>query len=94
MISKKDIEYVAALSRIQLKSEEVNSLTADLERILQYVNKLNTLDVSGIDPTTHVAPLQNVYRDDTVQPSLSQEETLKISVEQHQGAFKVPKVIE
>ncbi len=94
MISEKDVQYVAGLARIHLKDEEIDLLTKDLEKILDYINKLDTLDVTEIQPTSHVLPLKNVYREDTVRPSLTQQEALKISVEQHEGSFKVPKVIE
>jgi aspartyl-tRNA(Asn)/glutamyl-tRNA(Gln) amidotransferase subunit C len=94
MISEKDVQYVADLARIHLKNEEIKRLTTDLEKILHYINKLNTLDVSDVQPTSHVLPLKNVQREDTVRPSLTQQETLKMSVEQQDGAFKVPKVIE
>ena len=94
MISEKDVKYVAKLARIHLKDEDIDPLTKDLEKILDYINKLDTLDVSGVQPTSHVLPLKNVAREDKVRPSLTQEEALKISIEQHEGSFKVPKVIE
>ena len=94
MISEKDVKYVAGLARIHLKNEEIDRLTKDLEKILDYINKLDTLDVAEVQPTSHVLPLKNVFREDTVRPSLTQQEALKISVEQQEGSFKVPKVIE
>jgi len=94
MITAKDVQYVADLARVHLKPDEVDRLTVDLEKILEYIEKLNALDVSDIQPTSHVLPLQNVHRPDRVRPSLSQEEALKISVENKEGGFKVPKVIE
>lgn len=94
MISEKDVQYVAGLARIHLKSEEATRLTKDLEKILDYIHKLNTLDVNDVEPTSHVLPLKNVHREDTVRPSLTQQESLNISVEQQDGSFKVPKVIE
>ena len=94
MITEKDVQYVAGLARIHLKEDEATRLTKDLEKILDYINKLNTLDVKDVQPTSHVLPLKNVHREDKVRPSLTQEEALKISVEQYEGAFKVPKVIE
>ena len=94
MITKNDVQYVASLARIHLKEEEVERLAKDLEQILNYVHKLNALDVAQIQPTSHVLPLKNVHRQDQVRPSLTQTETLKISVEQQNGFFKVPKVIE
>jgi aspartyl-tRNA(Asn)/glutamyl-tRNA(Gln) amidotransferase subunit C len=94
MISEKDVKYVASLARIHLKDEEIDHLTKDLEKILDYINKLDTLDVGDVQPTSHVLPLKNVAREDIVKPSLTQQEALKISVEQQGGSFKVPKVIE
>jgi len=94
MISKKDVEYVASLARIHLQKDEVDHLAKDLEQILEYMNKLNALDVSKVEPTCHVLPLKNVHREDKVRPSLTQQEALKISVQQQDGFFKVPKVIE
>ena len=94
MICEDDIKYVADLARIHLKDDEMNQLTKDLEKILDYINKLNSLDVTDTQPTSHVLPLKNVYREDIVRPSLTQKQTLKISVQQQDGAFKVPKVIE
>ena len=94
MISEKDVKHVASLARIHLKDQEIGRLTKDLEKILDYIHKLNTLDVSGVQPTGHVLPLKNVYRKDAVRPSLTQQEVLQISVERQDGFFKVPKVIE
>jgi aspartyl-tRNA(Asn)/glutamyl-tRNA(Gln) amidotransferase subunit C len=94
MISKDDVKYVADLARIHLTDEETELLTADLEKILQYINTLDTLDVSQTQPTSHVLPLTNVHREDKVRPSFTQDEALKFSVEKQDGAFKVPKVIE
>lgn len=94
MISKKDVEYVAGLARIHLREGETDHLTKDLENILLYIQKLDTLDVVHVQPTSHVLPLKNVHRKDEVKPSLLQPEALKISVEQFEGFFKVPKVIE
>jgi aspartyl-tRNA(Asn)/glutamyl-tRNA(Gln) amidotransferase subunit C len=94
MITKKDVEYVASLARIHLKGTEVDHLTKDLEKILGYIHQLNTLDVSDIQPTSHVLPLKNVHREDKVRPSLNQKEVLKFAIQQHDGFFKVPKVID
>ncbi len=79
MISEDDVKYVAELARIHLKNDEINHLTADLENILDYIDKLNALDVGDVQPTCHVLPLKNVHRKDKVIPSLTQKETLKIS---------------
>jgi len=94
MITNDDVKYIASLSRIHLKEEEMATLRKDLEDILHYIEKLKKLDVSGVEPTTHPLPLKNVYREDRKQNGLSQEEALSMAVERKNGFFKVPKVIE
>ncbi len=94
MLTKKDIEYVAHLSRINLSEEELKHFTKQLEDILNYINKLKELDVSKVAPTSHVFPIKNVYREDKVKPSLKTEDVMKIAVEKENNQFKVPKVIE
>lgn len=94
MLSKDDVKYIAHLARIHLRDEEVVSLTKDLESILDYVIKLEKLDVKEVKPTSHVLPLKNVYREDIVKPSLKQSDAMGIAVATHKGSFKVPRVIE
>lgn len=94
MISEQDVKKIASLSRIHLRDDEVEPLRKDLGSILDYVTKLEKLDVTDIKPTSHALPLENVHREDKTHKSLDQSQALKISVEQEQGSFKVPKVIE
>ena len=94
LITEDDVRYIASLSRIHLKAEEIQRLTKDLEAILHYVHKLEKLDVRTAEPTSHVLPLKNVYRSDEVKPSLKQAEVMGLAVAQHNGFFKVPKVIQ
>ena len=93
MISPEVVRHIAGLSRIYLQDSEISRLTQDLEKVLHYVEKLEKLNVARIDPTSHIVPLKNVFREDRVKPSLSQEQALSFAVEKHKGAFKVPKVI-
>ena len=94
MLSKDEVKNIAHLARIHLREEEVVRLTKDLESILHYVAKLKKLDVKNVKPTSHVLPLKNVYREDTIRPSLKQDEVTGIAVAHHKGSFKVPQVIE
>lgn len=94
MISEDDVRYVAGLARIHLKDDEVGYLQKDLEKIIGYVEKLQTLDVTDVEPTSHALPMTNVFRDDVVKPSLNRDEVLSVAIEHKDGSFKVPKVIE
>ncbi len=94
MISKNDVKKVAKLSRIHLEDEAMERFTHHLEDILGYIETLNELDVTDVQPTCHVVPVDNVTRPDTVKPSLSRDVLMKGAVEHLNGSFKVPKVIE
>ena len=94
MLSKEEIRYIAGLSRIHLEEQEVEFLTRNLADILHYIEKLKKADITGIQPTPHVLPLKNVYREDQIQPSLPPEDVQKISQHHIRGFFKVPQVIE
>ena len=94
IITEKDVRYVAGLARIHLDDVEIEPITQTLEKILEYITKLEQLDVSNVLPTSHVLPLKNVFREDKVEPLLTQDEALSIAVEKKSGYFKVPKVIE
>lgn len=94
MISKEEILHVAKLARMHLKDSEVESLSKDLSKIIGHVDQLNKLDVKDVLPTSHVVPMENVYRKDEVVPSLSLEDALSIAVQKDKGMYKVPKIIE
>jgi aspartyl-tRNA(Asn)/glutamyl-tRNA(Gln) amidotransferase subunit C len=92
-ISKKEVEHVAHLARLNLTEEELEKITGQLDNILSYVEKLNELDTSQVLPTSHVFSVSNAFRDDIEKESLSQAEALK-NGPQHDGAtFLVPKII-
>lgn len=94
MISKEDVKYIANLARINLADDEIQPLAKDLESILDYITQLEKLNVDNVPPTSHVLSLKNVYRDDEVKPSLTQDEALSIAIAELKGAFKVPQIIE
>ena len=94
MLNKNDVRYIAGLARIHVPEDELEGFTKNLENIISYVDQLNELNVENVEPTSHVLHLKNVYRPDTVKPSLLQQDALKFAVESYQGSFKVPRVIE
>jgi len=89
-----DIKYVAHLARLHLTPEEEKKLGAQLVNILGYIEKLNQLDVSGVEPTAHAVPMVNVTRPDEIRPSLPHEEALRNAPAQANGLFIVPKIVE
>ncbi len=88
-----DIEYVARLARLSLTESEKERFKKDLAEILAYVGKLNQIDTEAIPPTSHVLPIQNVFRDDEVLPSLPKDVVLANAPQKKDGLFKVPKII-
>jgi aspartyl-tRNA(Asn)/glutamyl-tRNA(Gln) amidotransferase subunit C len=93
-ITKKEVEHVAKLARLELSEQEKEKLTDQLSSILTYVEKLNELDTSGVEPTSHVLDINNVMRDDVAEESLTQERALANAPDKAAGHFKVPKIIE
>ena len=89
-----DIKYVAHLARIALTPEEEEKLGAQLGNILGYIEKLNQLDVSNVEPTAHAVPLVNVTRPDDARPSLPSEDALANAPAKANGLFLVPKIVE
>jgi len=92
-ITPEEVAYVAKLARLELSAAEVEKTTAQLDRILSYVEKLNELDTSGIAVTTHALAVQNAFREDQVRASLPQAEALANGPLQNGEAFVVPRVI-
>jgi len=93
-ISLKEVSHIAHLARLELTEEELERFSIQLSKILSYMDKLNELDTSNIEPTSHVIPIKNVFRDDEVFPSLSSEEALRNSPERTENFFRVPRIIE
>lgn len=93
-ITRKDVEQVALLSRLELDESDMDKFTGQLNAILEYVDVLNRADTQGVEPTAHVLPLKNVMRPDEVRPSLARDLALSNAPEQEDGYFKVPKIME
>jgi aspartyl-tRNA(Asn)/glutamyl-tRNA(Gln) amidotransferase subunit C len=89
-----DVNYVANLARLNLSQEEVTTFQRQIEDILGYINKLEELEIDGIEPTAHAAPVYDRIREDIVKPSLDREVFLNIAPDTINDQLKVPKVIE
>ena len=94
IISDETIEYVGILAKLELSDEEKEQAKHDIGRMLDYVDKLNELDTSGIEPLSHVFPVNNVFREDVVTNGDERAKILANAPEKKDGAFKVPKTVE
>lgn len=88
------IDKVAELARLNLKPDEKAGLGKDLESILTYAKKLNALDTGGVEPTSHVLNLENVFRQDEIKISTAAEKALQHAPHADGNFFKVPKVVQ
>ena len=93
-ISPQEVEHVAGLARLELTEDEKRTFTRQLSSILTYMDQLKTVDTTGAEPTATVSPTMNVFREDEVQPSLSQEQALANAPDRTDGFFRVPRIIE
>lgn len=91
VITDETIEYVGILAKLELSKEEQEQAKKDMGRMLDYIDKLGELDTEGIEPMSHVFPVQNVFREDSIVNSNMREELLANAPEQKDGMFVVPK---
>ncbi|MCD8103552.1 MAG: Asp-tRNA(Asn)/Glu-tRNA(Gln) amidotransferase subunit GatC [Lachnospiraceae bacterium] len=93
IISDETIEYVGILAKLELSDEEKEQAKKDIGRMLDYVDKLNELDTSGVEPMSHVFSVHNVFREDVVTNGDGHEEALKNAPAAKEQAFMVPKTV-
>lgn len=94
IISDETIEYVGILAKLELSAEEKEQAKQDMGKMLDYIDMLNELDTEGVEPMSHVFPVNNVFREDTVTNGDESELTLRNAPEKKDGAFQVPKTVE
>lgn len=94
MIDMELVDYISQLSRLELEAEEKQAMTAQLEQIIAYMDVLNQLDTTGVEPMSHVFPVKNVLREDEVLPSQDRAELLAGSPAPDEEAFLTPKAVE
>jgi aspartyl-tRNA(Asn)/glutamyl-tRNA(Gln) amidotransferase subunit C len=88
------VDHVARLARLELSEEERAQFAQQLGRILEYCAKLNELDTTDVEPTSHVIAMTNVFRDDASGTPLPREAVLAAAPEHEDGFFKVPPILE
>jgi aspartyl-tRNA(Asn)/glutamyl-tRNA(Gln) amidotransferase subunit C len=96
MITKKDLEHMSWLSRLELSEEDKEKYAPKLNSVLEYFEELDEVDTDGVEPTYHILSLSNVFREDEAGAptgSLSQEETLSNAPKKLDGFFKAPRMM-
>lgn len=92
MITTDDVKHVAKLARLELSEEETIQYTKQLGDILKYVEQMNEVDTTGIEPMPHAVPVYNVMREDVVKYENTKEEMMKNAPYEEDGFFRVPKI--
>jgi aspartyl-tRNA(Asn)/glutamyl-tRNA(Gln) amidotransferase subunit C len=93
-ISEAEVRHVAALARLELSAGEVEGLLEDLNRILDYVAKLDELDTAGVEPTSHVVEMAMPLRDDEVSCAPAPADAVANAPKAEDNQFVVPSIIE
>jgi aspartyl-tRNA(Asn)/glutamyl-tRNA(Gln) amidotransferase subunit C len=93
MVDKKTVEYVAQLARIDILESQKQYLAEQLSSIIEYIDNLKELDVSGIEPLRELHTTHNIFRNDTSLPSACREKILQNAPVREEDYFKIPKVI-
>ena len=94
IISDETIEYVGILAKLDLSKEKKEKAKKDMGSMLDYIDKLNELDTEGVEPMSHVFPVDNVFREDVVTNGDDRENILKNAPESKNGSFVVPKTVD
>jgi aspartyl-tRNA(Asn)/glutamyl-tRNA(Gln) amidotransferase subunit C len=90
MIDRDQVLHVARLARLKLDDEELERMAGELSGILEHIEHISELDLDGVDPTSHVIALENVFRPDEPRPSWDRDEVLESAPDPASGAFRVP----
>jgi aspartyl-tRNA(Asn)/glutamyl-tRNA(Gln) amidotransferase subunit C len=93
-IDEAQVRKVAKLARLELANSEIEEFTVQLSAILDYVEKMNELDTTDVEPLAHCLPISNVFRNDSIKASLGTEKTLANAPQRDGEFFKVPKILE
>jgi aspartyl-tRNA(Asn)/glutamyl-tRNA(Gln) amidotransferase subunit C len=90
VIEREQVLHVAKLARLRLSDEEIERMASELSGILDHIEKIEELDLEGVEPTSHVVALENVLRADEPRPSWPRDEMLEVAPDAGDGGFRVP----
>ena len=94
IISDETIEYVGILAKLELSEEEKEQAKKDMGSMLDYIDKLNELDTEGVEPMSHVFPVNNVFREDVITNADDREQMLANAPQKKEGTYMVPKTFD
>lgn len=92
-LQRADVEKVSLLGRLKLSEAELDTMTAQLVRIVDYIEQLNELDTANVEPMAHAVELHNVFAEDVVQPSLPRAAALANAPKRDEECYRVPAVL-
>jgi len=93
-VTRQDVEHIADLAQLTLDEVLIEQLQAEMTEILTYIDKLNELDTTGVEPAMHALEQTNVFREDTVLPSLDRDEALDNAPSSDGEFFLVPRILD
>jgi aspartyl-tRNA(Asn)/glutamyl-tRNA(Gln) amidotransferase subunit C len=93
-VTIKDVEHIAKLAKLKFTDSEKEKLKGELNKVLEYIDRLNELDLSNVAPLESINESENVFREDIVKPGVTKEEALKNAPSKTDNFFKVPKVLD
>ncbi len=93
-VTKKDVEHIAKLAKLKFDENEKEKLQGELNKILEYIDKLNELELGPVEPLENINETENIFREDEVEVCLTKEEALKNAPAKTENFFRVPKVLE
>ena len=94
IITDETIEYVGILAKLELSEDEREADKKDMGGMLDYIDKLNELDTTGVEPMSHIFPVQNVFREDVVINGDESAKTLQNAPEEKDNMFVVPRTFD
>lgn len=93
-VTDETIAYVGILAKLELSPEETQQAKKDMNTMLEYMELLQDLDTEGVEPMSHVFPIQNVFREDVVENGDDREQILSNAPAQKEGSYQVPRTVE
>lgn len=93
-VNKEDVEKIAHLARLELTTDTIEEVQTSINKVLDWMEALNQVDTTGVEPLVHITPAINQFREDKSIQNLGRETALKLAPDANEQYFKVPQVIE